>query len=145
MSEVKKTTKTTKTTKSTKTAKHAKCADKCVKSCTKKCEAKCAKHATKKAAVEPKGISEVKDKIVNAVKKIPAWLVRVQSELKQLISRLAQLDAMIEKLKNLISNSTTSKADRDNYKAELTLLNRQRTAMLTYRKILEERIDKHNK
>jgi hypothetical protein len=138
MSEVKKTTKTAKTTKTSKTTK-------CAKSCTKKCEAKCAKHNAEKAAVEAKGISEIKDKIVKVVKKIPAWLVRVQAELKHLISRLAQLDTMIEKLKNLISSGTTSKSDRAKYKAELTLLNRQKAAMNTYRKILETRIENADK
>jgi hypothetical protein len=92
-------------------------------------------------AGDARGISEVKDKIVNAVKKIPAIVTRIQSELKQLITRLTQLDSMIEKLKALISNGSATKETR----SELALLNRQRTAMLTYRKILEERIAKYNK
>lgn len=77
-------------------------------------------------------------KVSEIVKKIPQWLTRLQSELKQLIDRLVKLDAMIEKLNTLVALKKATKDD----KANLRLLKKQRKAMGAYEAVLEERLCK---
>lgn len=107
------------------------------KKTTKNAVAKCAGEC-KCAKADPRKIDL--GKVTEAVKKVPQWLVRVQAELKQLIERLNKLDAMIEKLKQLIDDKTATKLDKENYR----LLSKQRKAMGAYRDVLIERVSKAN-
>ena len=105
--------------------------------------AKCAQNPKRAEACQCQAAEARKidlGKVTEAVKKVPQWLVRVQSELKQLIDRLNKLDAMIEKLKKLLDDKTATKLDKENYR----LLSKQRKAMASYRDVLIERVSKAN-
>lgn len=90
--------------------------------------------------VEARGFKDVVNKVVETVKKIPAWISRLQSELKQLIDRLNKLDAELDRLQKYIGEERTPEV-----KEQIRLLTKQRKAMVAYKDVLEERISKASK
>lgn len=90
--------------------------------------------------VEALGFKDVVNKVVETVKKIPAWIARLQSELKQLIERLNKLDAELDRLQKYIGEERTPEV-----KDQIRLLTKQRKAMVAYKDVLEERISKASK
>ena len=125
-----KTTKTTKTTKP----------------CTKKCEASkpCKAECPKK--VDAGKVNEIKDKVVNTAKKIPQWLARAKKELDQLIEKLNKLDAYLSKILEALGGQVTwdnvrrVRGTRDE-RTVVTLLMKQRQAMVAYKEALQARIE----
>ena len=85
-------------------------------------------------------VNDVVNKVVETVKKIPAWISRLQSELKQLIERLNKLDAELDRLQKYIGEERTPEV-----KEQIRLLTKQRKAMVAYKDVLEERISKASK
>jgi len=71
--------------------------------------------------------------VASVVAKLPAFVRRLQAELKQLIDRLVKIDAAIDKLESMVGRT---KDDRCN----LRMLKKQRKAMSMYRAALEERL-----
>lgn len=92
----------------------------------------------KKAQKNARGVKETVEKITEIVKKVPGWLKRLQAELKNLIDKLTKLDAMIDKIEQLLAAKKATKED----KANLRLLKKQRKAMAAYKAVLEERLCK---
>lgn len=90
---------------------------------------------------EARGVQEIKEKVVDTLKKVPAWFTRVQKELAQLVERLQKLQEFLDKLSKLIASKQATKDDKENFR----LLSRQKRAMEAYKAALDARVAKFEK
>ena len=89
-------------------------------------------------ALAERGIKETAQKVVEkvkaAVKKLPPFLVKMQSELEKLLDLIAKAEAALNTLDVFTRRDNASRHSK-------ALLQRQVKAMKAYAEILKERID----